>query len=64
MLTFVNPTKVKRKRDPGRCFIRAGFRRVGATKRGLLVFQLSEDRMPRAQAPLGTTLPLFPAQNA
>lgn len=31
-LTMVDPGKVRRKRDPGRCFIRAGYRPVGITK--------------------------------
>jgi len=39
-LTFVDATKVRHKRDPGRCFRRAGFRVVGSTKdRGLIVLQ-------------------------
>lgn len=40
MVTFVDPGKVRRKRDPGRCYVRAGFRPVGTTKGGLLAFQL------------------------
>jgi hypothetical protein len=28
MITFVNPAKVRRKRDPGRCFLKAGFRKT------------------------------------
>lgn len=51
MVTFVNPTKVRRKRDPGRCFLRAGFRRVGFTKGGLLAFQMVPEDMPAAAAP-------------
>lgn len=46
MITFVDASKVKRKRDPGRCFLRAGFRRVGETKGGLLAFIISPDEMP------------------
>lgn len=46
IVTFVDPTKVRRKRDPGRCFRRAGFRPVGSTKAGLLALQLLPDAFP------------------
>lgn len=36
--TEVDPTKVRRKRDPGRCFLRAGWRRIGVVN-GLVVLQ-------------------------
>lgn len=39
LTTEVNVDLVKRKRDPGRCFIRAGWSLVGETTKGLLVFQ-------------------------
>lgn len=32
--TYVDPKKVRRKRDPGRCFLRAGWRHAGWTKGG------------------------------
>lgn len=51
MVTFVDPEKVRRKRDPGRCFIRAGFRRVGYTEGGLLALQLLPEDMPAAAPP-------------
>lgn len=38
LTTEVNPDRVKRKRDPGRCFLRAGWRRVDV-RRGLVVLQ-------------------------
>jgi hypothetical protein len=59
MITFVDASKVRRKRDPGRCFLRAGFRRVGETKGGLLAFQLMPAEMPEASAPLGGSQSLF-----
>lgn len=60
MVTFVDPTKVRRKRDPGRCFIKAGFRHVGETKvHGLLAFQILPDEMPESQAPIGAQSRLF-----
>jgi hypothetical protein len=34
MITFVDVGEVRHKRDPGRCYLRAGFRRVGETKGG------------------------------
>jgi hypothetical protein len=49
MVTFVDPDKVRRKRDPGRCFLRAGFVREGETKGGLLAFRLSPSSMPLAE---------------
>lgn len=52
MVTFVNAGKVRRKRDPGRCFLRAGFRNVGKTKGGLIALQLLPDQMPAPCAPL------------
>lgn len=49
MITFVNAEKVRRKRDPGRCYLRAGFRRVGETKGGLVALQLLPQDMPPAE---------------
>lgn len=37
--TYVNAAKVRRKRDPGRCFLRAGWRSCGTTQGGLLIFE-------------------------
>ena len=53
MVTFVDPARVRRKRDPGRCFRRAGFDVVGrTTERGLVALRLPADAMPEAEAPL------------
>lgn len=49
MITFVDASKVKRKRDPGRCYRKAGFKHVGFTQRGLFVFQLLAHEMPEPQ---------------
>lgn len=49
MVTFVDASKVKPKRDPGRCFLRAGFRPCGSTKGGLLALQLLPTDMPAAE---------------
>lgn len=59
MVTFVDPRCVRPKRDPGRCFIRAGFRPCGATKAGLSALQLLPDERPPASMPVGATADLF-----
>jgi hypothetical protein len=38
LTTEVNPARVRRKRDPGRCFLRAGWKRTGEA-RGLVCFE-------------------------
>lgn len=50
MVTFVDPSRVRHKRDPGRCYLRAGFRVVGKTRGGLLALQLRDEMPPAAQA--------------
>jgi hypothetical protein len=52
MITFVDAEKTRRKRDPGRCYRRAGFSHVGFTKGGLWAFQMLPDAMPAAHPPL------------
>lgn len=58
MITFVDPDKVRHKRDPGRCFLKAGFVHVGETKGGLLAFQLLPDSMPPPEQPFGSQMSL------
>ena len=58
MVTFVDAAKTRRKRDPGRCFRRAGFARVGFTKGGLYVLQLRPEAMPEPREALGTQMVL------
>jgi hypothetical protein len=53
MITMIDADKVRAKRDPGRCYRRAGFNHVGYTKGGLWVFQLLPDAMPKACPPVG-----------
>ena len=53
IVTFVDPDKVRRKRDPGRCYLRAGFRHVGETQKGLLAFQMLEAEMPAPRSAAG-----------
>lgn len=58
MITFVDASKTRRKRDPGRCFRRAGFDHVGFTKGGLYALQLSPFAMPEADLPLSAQMVL------
>lgn len=59
MVSFVNPRLIRHKRDPGRCYRKAGFRLVGETKtERLLVWQLLPADMPDPQEPIGGTLAL------
>lgn len=58
IVSFVDPSKVRRKRDPGRCYLRAGWHLVGVTAGGLLVFQQLPDEMPDA-VPAVAPLALF-----
>ena len=60
MVTFIDASKVRPKRDPGRCFRRAGFEPAGKTKGGLVALQLLPDAMPAAQAPLGAMGSVWP----
>ena len=46
IVSFVDASKVKRKRDPGRCYRRAGWNQVGFTKAGLWVYQQLPADMP------------------
>jgi hypothetical protein len=60
-VTFVNPARVRRQRDPGRCFLRAGFHPCGHTRRGLLALHLAPHAMPAPECPRGLLpFPLFP----
>jgi len=46
IVTFVDASKVRHKRDPGRCYLKAGFQRVGETKGGLVALQMLPGEMP------------------
>lgn len=58
MVTFVDASKVRRKRDPGRCYRKAGFRHVGFTQGGLWAFQMLPDEMPNPVFASGTQMEL------
>ena len=53
MVTFIDPTKVRKKRDFGRCYRKAGFLECGATKGGLIALQMLPWQMPESMAPIG-----------
>lgn len=59
MVTFVDAAKVRHKRDPGRCYLRAGFVLDGQTKGGLLSFVLRPEAMPPAEPARGMAGRLF-----
>lgn len=60
LITFVDDKAIRHKRDPGRCFRRAGFKPVGRTKeRDRLVLQLLPDAFPPAEFPLMAQLALL-----
>ena len=52
-VTFVDARQVRSKRDPGRCYRRAGWQHVGYTQGGLVALQLLPSRMSSPLAPLG-----------
>lgn len=39
LFTFVDPAKIRMRAEPGRCFLRAGFRYCGVTVKGLLILE-------------------------
>jgi hypothetical protein len=51
MITFVDGTKVRHKRDLGRCYRKAGFKPCGYTKGGLFTLQLLPVDMPEPLIP-------------
>ena len=59
MVTFVNRDKTKPKKDPGYCYLMAGFKPCGETEGGLVALQLTPDAMPRAEMPMGANFSLL-----
>jgi len=54
MITFVDHTQV-RSRNPGYCYKKAGFKKVGKTQSGKLAFQMLISEMPEPIQPLTLT---------
>jgi hypothetical protein len=46
IVSFVDASKTRHKRDPGRCYRRAGWTHVGFTAGGLYAFQLQPEDFP------------------
>ncbi len=59
IVTFVDAGKVRHKRDPGRCYRKAGFHHVGFTKGGLHAFQLLPAEMPEPSQTLNSQMALL-----
>lgn len=58
-VTFVDDAKTRHKRDPGRCYRKAGWHPVGMTKGGLFALQLLPHEMPPPEPPLMRTEALW-----
>ena len=58
-ITFVDASKTRRKRDPGRCYRKAGWTHVGYTIGGLHALQLIAAAMPEPAMPYGAQERLF-----
>lgn len=59
MVTFIDAAKI-RSTNPGYCYQKAGFRRVGLTKKaGLVVMQMLPGEMPEAARPEGAEFGIF-----
>lgn len=59
-VTFVNADRTRRKRDPGRCFRKAGWKEVGLTGGGLIVLRLHPADFPPPAEPSGYQGSLMP----
>jgi hypothetical protein len=59
MITFVDRSKTRPKRDPGHCYIIAGFRPCGETKGGLAALQMLPANMPEPQPAIGFQLEMI-----
>ena len=59
MVTFINRSKVKPKRDFGYCYRMAGFVECGETRGGLLALQLTPEKMPPPAKPFSSEYELL-----
>lgn len=61
-ITFVNPGMVRHKRDPGRCYAKAGWRHIASLlSERKLVFQLPRDEFPTPVPARGQQREMFQA---
>jgi hypothetical protein len=63
MVTFIDRSKVRHKRDFGRCYLRAGFEIIGETKGGLLALGLRTARCPDPVEPMPMPAPCVAGQS-
>jgi hypothetical protein len=56
MVTFIDRKKTKAKRDPGYCYLMAGFKKCGMTKGGLYAVQMLPANMPAPAPPIGSQI--------
>lgn len=56
IVTFIDATKTRKKRDPGRCYRKAGWKHVGFTMGGLWTYQQLPHEMPAADYSVTTPL--------
>lgn len=56
IISFVDASQVRHKRDPGRCYRKAGWKHVGFTKGGLWAFQQLPQEMPAPDYSLSAPL--------
>jgi hypothetical protein len=61
MLTLVRPSAVRHKRDPGRCYAKAGIIKYGIAASDDVIFRILPEAMPLAEGPIGGTERLFEA---
>lgn len=53
MVTFIDRSATKSKKDPGYCYLKAGFEPDGETEAGLIAVRLRPENMPDPKPPLG-----------
>jgi hypothetical protein len=64
-ITFVDAREVRPKRDPGRCFLRAGFERLpGLTSKGLVALRLPRARVLELVELVNGGAPLYEGEGA
>lgn len=57
-VSFIDRKKTRPKKDPGYCYLMAGWKRIGRTKGGLVTVGQAPEDMPEPKAPNGATLRL------
>lgn len=60
-ITFVDRAQTKGKRDPGFCYLMAGWHPIGRSQKGLYAFGLGPGEMPAPMEPLPLLVPWQPS---